>query len=229
VRRFEHPTQRGLGAALAAWLEPLPEHVRAGVCAVAARELEREVQRALGARRVADLDHGLTSDYRTPETLGADRLFAARGAAERVRESCLVVDAGTAVTVDALRRAADGRCTFLGGAIAPGPALLARALHSGTARLPRFEPLPDAPALGKDTLAALAAGVLHGFRGAVRELADAVGREAGLADAALVLGGGARVWLGPDPFPGRRVVVLDELVHVGLLAALNERANEGPG
>ncbi|MBI5432719.1 MAG: type III pantothenate kinase [Planctomycetes bacterium] len=217
---WEHPTRAGLGAELAGWLARTPVDVRAGLSSVAATEVGLELERVLGARLVTPLDAGLASEYRTPETLGADRLFAARAAAELVGRSCLVVDVGTAVTVDALRVAPDGTRTFLGGAIAPGPTLLAEALHSGTARLPRIEPRADAPALGRDTREALGAGVVHGLRGLVRGLVDAVGRDAGLDGAPVVLGGGALALLGAEPFPGRTVELCDDLVHLGLLAAL---------
>ncbi|MCC6406531.1 MAG: type III pantothenate kinase [Planctomycetes bacterium] len=227
IDAWEHPTRAGVGAELARWLARVPADARAGLASVAGPELGRELELALGARLVAPLDAGLASDYRTPETLGADRLFAARAAAELVGRSCLVVDAGTAVTVDALRVAPDGVRTFLGGAIAPGPRLLADALHAGTARLPRIEPRADTPALGRDTGEALGAGVVHGLRGLVRGLVDAVGRDAGLEDAPVVLGGGARSLLGSEPLPGRTVLLCDDLVHLGLLAALRD-ALDGP-
>lgn len=217
------PTHAELGARLAAelaaWRREVAPAARVALASVAAPEVTLEVERALGDWLVEPLPSGLACEYRTPETLGADRLFAARGAVERVRQSCLVVDAGTAVTVDAVRVRADGVPVFLGGAIAPGPTLLARALHAGTARLPEVEPRPGVPALGRDTHSAVLGGVVHGFAGLVRGLVESVGREAGLEDAPVVLGGGARALLGADPFPERRVVVLDELVHLGLAAA----------
>jgi type III pantothenate kinase len=163
---------------------------------------------------------GLENRCREPERVGADRLYAAAGAAELLGVSALVVDAGTALTVDALRIAGGSRA-FLGGAIAPGPDLLAHALHSGTARLPRIEPRPGAHALGTVTEEALAAGVGVGFRGAAAALVEEVGREAGLGAAPVVLTGGAREFLLlPRPFTARVLEVVPELVHRGLLAAL---------
>ena len=97
-----------------------------------------ELARSAGLLLESGLDSGVENLTRTPHTVGADRLFAARGAAELLGESCLVLDAGTALTVDAVVVAPDGSrgpC-FLGGAIAPGPRLAARVLHTLTARLP---------------------------------------------------------------------------------------------
>lgn len=163
---------------------------------------------------------GLENRCREPGRVGADRLYAAAGAAEIFGRSALVVDAGTALTVDALRIEAGVR-EFLGGAIAPGPELLAQALHGGTARLPRIQPRPGARALGTVTEDALASGVGIGFRGAAAMLVDEVGREAGMGGAPVVLTGGAREFLlVPRPFTARRLEVVPELVQRGLLAAL---------
>jgi type III pantothenate kinase len=162
----------------------------------------------------------LENRCRVPGSVGEDRLFAALGAAWLLERSCIVVDAGTALTVDAVERAAE-RPAFLGGAIAPGPALLADALAHGTARLPRIEPRPGARALGTDTEEALASGVSVGFRGAARALVEGVAREATLRAAPIVLTGGARSFLlEPRPFVEGELVVEEDLVHLGMLAEL---------
>ncbi|MCA8979684.1 MAG: type III pantothenate kinase, partial [Planctomycetes bacterium] len=60
------------------------------------------------------LGAGLDNRTRTPETVGEDRLFAARGALELVGRSAVIVDAGTALTVDALCVGSSGeRAAFL--------------------------------------------------------------------------------------------------------------------
>lgn len=99
--------------------------------------------------------------YGTPETLGADRVAAAAAAfhlhGRPAGRAVVALDAGTAVTLEAV--AADG--AFLGGAILPGPGVLARALASGTAQLPEvgFDP-PDSP-IGRTTEEALRSGLAH--------------------------------------------------------------------
>lgn len=101
-----------------------------------------------------------------PDLTGPDRLLAAWAAIVLHGRPVIVVDLGTATTVDAVD--ADG--FFLGGAILPGFALAAQALAEGTARLPRVElELPD-EAIGVDTAAALQSGIVIGHLGAVREL-----------------------------------------------------------
>ena len=102
-----------------------------------------------------------------PDRTGPDRLLAAWAASRLYGSPVIVVDLGTATTVDAVD--ADG--FFLGGAIAPGLGLAADALAEGTARLPRIEVhLPD-EAIGTDTASAIASGVVIGHIGVVRELA----------------------------------------------------------
>lgn len=164
-------------------------------------------------------DPGLEIECRDPHTIGRDRLYSARGAWELVRGPVLVVDAGTALTVDAVD--GDGRRgRFLGGAIAPGPALLARALAEGTARLFAVTPDPAAPALGRDSAEALRAGISVGFVGSASHLAHRIAVEAGLEGAPVLLTGGARAFLtAPGVFGVREVRVDPVLVHRGLRAA----------
>lgn len=155
------------------------------------------------------------------ETIGRDRLYAAWGCWTLGAEAAVVVDAGTAVTVDALALRG-GLPTFLGGAIAPGPRLLVEALRAGGAQLAQFqnEPRADAPALGQDSREALEAGVTVGFQGAVRELVRRVADEAGLGAAPVWLTGGASALLREDAlFEGRDVHREPWLVHRGLRAA----------
>ena len=102
-----------------------------------------------------------------PDTTGPDRLLAAWAAASLHGVPVIVVDLGTATTVDVVD--ADG--FFQGGAIMPGLALSATALTDGTARLPRVALQLPADAIGSDTTGALQSGIVIGHIGAVRELA----------------------------------------------------------
>lgn len=98
---------------------------------------------------------------------GPDRLLAAWAASRIYGSPVIVVDLGTATTVDAV----DGDGFFLGGAILPGLGLAAAALAEGTARLPRVDLELPAEAIGTDTVAAIRSGLVIGHVGAVRELA----------------------------------------------------------
>jgi type III pantothenate kinase len=122
-------------------------------------------------RQLTNADVPLTIRVDEPGRVGIDRLLAAF-AAGRLRQrdrAAIIVDLGTAITVDLLE--ADG--AFAGGAILPGVAMSAQALSDRTDALPhvnvgRLEKPP--PALGKSTISAIESGVYWGMIGAIREL-----------------------------------------------------------
>lgn len=74
----------------------------------------------------------ITIDYATPDTLGPDRIAAACAAWELCGKACVVIDAGTCITIDYV----DASGTFSGGAILPGICMRNKAMHNFTSRLP---------------------------------------------------------------------------------------------
>jgi len=98
---------------------------------------------------------------------GADRVLGVYGALARRPDApgVLLIDAGTCLTATVGLR--DGGA--VGGAICPGPSLMSRALHEGTASLPLVEPGPSA-AVGRTTEEAIRAGLRAAVHGAAREL-----------------------------------------------------------
>lgn len=97
--------------------------------------------------------------YRTPETLGKDRVAAAAGAlALFPGRHCLVVDCGTCIKYELLT--SDG--TYHGGNIAPGAAMRIQAMHHFTARLPVVAMEMPENAIGDSTTTALQNGALRG-------------------------------------------------------------------
>jgi len=108
--------------------------------------------------------------YGSRATLGNDRVAAAAGAASLFPgEGALIVDAGTAVTLDVLTSG----CDFIGGNIAPGMSLRFSALHEATDRLPLVDACGEIPDFGFDTVTAIRAGVVGGM---VSEIVDAYSR-----------------------------------------------------
>lgn len=110
-------------------------------------------------------------DY--PDKVGIDRVAAAWAAWLRFerKHGCLVVDAGTAVTMDLV----DETGTFLGGAILPGIDLMFQSLAEGTRLLPRLSPSTVDAALcwpGKNTKDAMVAGVLAAQVGAINTILE---------------------------------------------------------
>jgi type III pantothenate kinase len=101
---------------------------------------------------------------RRPETVGADRLAQASAAWGRTHAACVVVAMGTAITVDVV----NGRGEFVGGLIAPGLRMMARALHERTALLPEVEPVRKRTTLGRHTREAIECGISAAAEGLVR-------------------------------------------------------------
>ena len=144
----------------------------------------RVVLARMGASRVLEVSSKMDSPFEIlvarPAKVGPDRLAAAAGIVAAGAVEGIIVDAGTAVTVDVLSKRG-----FLGGSILPGVALMRRALHEGTAALP-LVPVScgefDPP--GRDTKEAIVSGTHWGSIGAVKELVarsrGAVSRDAGL-------------------------------------------------
>jgi len=151
---------------------------------------------------------------RQPQKVGTDRLLCALGAREIAGAPCIVVGAGTAITVDLVD--AEGR--FAGGAIAPGFGLAARALHEGTSLLPLVEPGVAVRAAGRDTEEAIRSGIYHFCRGGVRELIARLAAESGGRAAVVVTGGDAGLLLPLDV--DAEVREAPELIFHGMSAAL---------
>jgi type III pantothenate kinase len=133
----------------------------------------RVLVRALRARRHARLHVAAWNDpwpfalaVRNPQRVGIDRLANIAGLCARGHRDGVVVDAGTAITIDVLRA---GR--FVGGLILPGFELQLAALHAHTALLPSLALRGAVPRLGVDTAGAMRAGVWHVTRAGVAAVA----------------------------------------------------------
>lgn len=146
-----------------------------------------------------------------PDELGVDRWVAALAAHEEFG-AAVVVDCGTAVTVDLV----DRRGTFLGGAIAPGLPALAAGLVARAPGLPPPDADADAAAVPPTgTRAAVTLGVVIGFVGAVERLVEAQEAAAGLSGKCtrVLTGGDAPVLLRHTRISFAHV---PDLVHRGL-------------
>lgn len=102
----------------------------------------------------------IDNQYRTPHTLGLDRLAAIIGAEARYPESnCLCIDAGTCITYDFI----DAQRRYFGGVISPGLRMRLRAMHTFTGRLPLVEAESAFEGeYGRDTREAILAGAMTG-------------------------------------------------------------------
>ncbi len=133
-----------------------------------------------------------------PGEVGADRLVNALAAARLHGTPAVVVDFGTATTLDCV--AADG--AYVGGAIAPGLELGLEALAAWTAKLPRIELRVPDRAIGRDTVSAMQSGTVFGYQALAAgllarvrvELADADGVTPAEVHAILTGGLSAAPW-----------------------------------
>jgi type III pantothenate kinase len=151
---------------------------------------------------------GVINQYEPAERLGADRWAALIGARALTQEPCVVVSAGTALTVDLL--AQDGR--FLGGAIAPGLQLMHEALAGGTTAIQpspgRVTPCPI------NTADAVHTGVMYALLGVIEKMAQGF-EEKSQWPVRCILTGGAAHQIAPHL--NRPAQLVDNLVLEGLL------------
>ena len=153
--------------------------------------------------------------------VGEDRLLNAAAAYDVLKQACVVVDAGTAITVDFI----DGAGTFHGGAIAPGAKMMLDALHARTAQLPEVEPAKPEEAIGHNTVEAMRSGMFHGLRGMVRELTEQFAERAGSFPTVVATGGDADLL-----FHGYELVdrVVPDLTLLGLALCARVAAEQAP-
>lgn len=195
-----------------------PRRVRGS--SVASAQMEDALTQAVRSQWGIDIElagsaaecAGVRNGYRDPARLGVDRWLALVAAYRRRGQAVLVVDAGSALTMDLV----DAGGCHLGGYITPGRRLLLEGLRSSTARV-RFAAADlraDGP--GRDTAAAVEGGVRIALRGALREAMEiAVSR---LGDFDLVLTGGDVDWLlhGAELQGASRAERVPDLVMDGL-------------
>ncbi|BAN36314.1 pantothenate kinase [Sulfuricella denitrificans skB26] len=151
---------------------------------------------------------GVSNGYEIPAQLGSDRWAALIAARAIAPEGCVVVNAGTAMTVDALT--ADG--VFMGGLIVPGVATMLRALSERTAAIEEggghYKDIP------KNTPDAVYSGALSAMVGAVWHMNALLAGEIRRAPTCLLSGGDAQLLL---PLLSGKTRMVDNLVLDGLI------------
>ncbi len=117
----------------------------------------------------AGVKAGVINKYKSPETLGLDRLAGVIGAkALFPGTNCLVIDAGTCITYDGI----DTEGIYEGGSISPGLKMRLQAMHEFTGRLPEVELSDYTDWRGYDTPSAMLSGVLNGCTEEVRGMIE---------------------------------------------------------
>lgn len=139
------------------------------------------------------LKTGLPILYENPAEVGADRVAGAVAAYEKFGGPVIIVDLGTATTLDAV----SAKGEYLGGAIAPGIQISAEALTVHTAKLPRIELSKPKRVIGRTTVASMHSGIYIGYIGLISHLVNEMKKEVG-AEAKVVATGGFAPWIASD-------------------------------
>jgi type III pantothenate kinase len=128
------------------------------------RILDESLVKYLHAKKIRMLSSEtplpITLDYKTPETLGLDRIANAVGAHSIFpKNDCLVIDLGTCITYDFISK--EG--IYKGGAISPGLKMRYKAMNSFTDKLPLIEKPQFIDAFGRSTTESLNMGAFNGM------------------------------------------------------------------
>jgi type III pantothenate kinase len=158
---------------------------------------------------------GLAVLYDSPGDVGADRIVNAVAAFEQHGGPCIVVDFGTATTVDAI----SAKGEYLGGAIAPGIGISAEALFQRAAKLPRVDVAKPKAVIGRNTVSSIQAGLFYGYLGLVGEIVRRMKQELGGQAVVVATGGLSHLILADAEFVDR----VDPLLTLTGLRILFER------
>jgi type III pantothenate kinase len=164
---------------------------------------------------------GMPIRYDNPHEVGADRLANAVAAYDRIHDTCVVVDFGTAITYDVVSAAGE----YLGGIISPGAEISIDALYDRAAKLPKVELAEPRALIGKSTVDAIRSGIVYGFAGQVEGIVRRLRGELGPATRVIATGGLAGLLV---PFLRETIDEVDDLLTLTGLRLIWER-NAGPG
>ena len=133
----------------------------------------------------ADVRLGIELLTDAPEEVGADRIANAVGAFAAHGGPLIVIDFGTATTLDVV----DGEGNYCGGAIAPSAAHSVDALHRAAAQLPRIDVRRPPAVIGTATVQTMQSGVYWGYVGLIEGLVRRIREEFGAPMKVVATGG----------------------------------------
>ena len=208
----EHDELDSLASALALISDP----EKIVISNVAGARMQRDLSGLLACYRAQPLwitaereRCGVKNGYTDPAKLGSDRWAALIAARQMQRGPVVVVNAGTALTVDALSQ--DGE--FLGGLIVPGIKLMMRALTTGTAHAHALD--GNFVAFPVNTLDAMYSGAINAAVGSVDRIVAVLSARQGSAASCIISGGVATILI---PHLGASAMKVNHLVLEGLVA-----------
>lgn len=132
---------------------------------------------------------GISLQKYNPKQIGADRLVAAKAAHAKYKSTAIVIDAGSAITIDLVTK----NGAFAGGVIVPGMELSARALVDMTAKLPLVKKIRPRRVVGQCTGEAIASGIYYGTAGLIDAIVRRISRETKTMPVVVATGGSAKM------------------------------------
>jgi type III pantothenate kinase len=128
---------------------------------------------------------GMPILYESPKDVGADRIVNGIAAYEKYHDSCIIVDFGTATTIDLISKKGE----YIGGAIAPGLSISLEALVQRASKLPRIEVVKPKEVVGRNTVSSIQAGIFFGYVGLVDGIVRRIEKENGVKAKVVATGG----------------------------------------
>jgi type III pantothenate kinase len=128
---------------------------------------------------------GMPILYESPKDVGADRIVNGIAAYEKFHDTCIIVDFGTATTIDLISKKGE----YVGGAIAPGLSISLEALIQRASKLPRIEVIKPKEVVGRNTINSIQAGIFFGYVGLVDGIVKRIQEQHGLRAKVVATGG----------------------------------------
>lgn len=230
VSTFRNDRQEKIGSAIDTAYAPLRDRDDATILLSTVDpergdQVEQAIRKQLGQdvyRVERDMTIPIGRQLDREALVGEDRLLNAAAAFDKHKQSCVIVDAGTAMTIDLV----DGAGTFHGGAITPGAQLMLDALGQRAAQLPEIELRKPEEVIGHNTAEAMLTGVFYGMRGMVRELVEQFATHAGQFPLVIATGGDAQVLFRDCDIVER---VVPDLTLWGLAVTLRTAVEQAEG
>ncbi len=194
---------------IAPWFDGIDADERAMLIASVNRPAEETLRPLLATRiggEIVEMEKDLAAPIGRgldPESVvGVDRLLTAAAAWDELKQACIVIDAGTAVTVDFV----DGEGVFQGGAIMPGVNAMLHTMAVSTDLLPAegFRP-PEGEPWGRNTVAAMSRGVHAAVAGGAWKLVERYAIHYGGFPLVVATGGDAEALFQDDELVSRIV------------------------
>jgi type III pantothenate kinase len=161
----------------------------------ALKEVEETLKDAVRGKILVvgrDVSSGVKNRYRKPKQVGQDRLVNARAAYELHGGPSIVVDFGTAITIDIVNKNKE----YLGGVIAPGVEISLSALSEQAALLPKVSLERPKALLGRETVESMISGAIYGFSSLCDGMIQRFKKEY-IGDAKVIATGGLSSLIGP--------------------------------